>query len=52
MKSFDISKNFKTDYSGETVLIIKVEHRLNKDRWKDRFLLFHKETATYKKHSN
>lgn len=44
---FKITKEFKRDKNNE-VLIIKIEQTLNKNQWKNRYLLFNSETATYK----
>ena len=46
--SYEVWKQFKKD-NGNDVLIIRIEHNLNKDKWKNRLLLFNSETATYKK---
>lgn len=47
MKNFTVKKSFVID-GGYDVLTIYIEHKLNKDQWKNRFLLFDSETATYK----
>lgn len=47
MKNFTIRKSFVKDGEHD-VLTILIEHNLNKDQWKNRFLLFDSETATYK----
>ena len=46
--SYEVWKQFTKD-NGNDVLIIRIEHNLNKDKWKNRLLLFNSETATYKK---
>ena len=46
--TYEVWKQFKKD-NGNDVLIIRIEHNLNKDKWKNRLLLFNSETATYKK---
>lgn len=46
--SYKVWKQFTKD-NGNDVLIIRIEHDLNKDKWKNRLLLFNSETATYKK---
>lgn len=47
MKDFIIQKYFINDGDDE-VLIIKIEQVLKKNQWKNRYLLFNSETATYK----
>lgn len=47
MKDFTIQKYFIND-GGDEVLIIKIEQVLKKNQWKNRYLLFNSETATYK----
>lgn len=47
MKDFTIQKYFINDGDDE-VLIIKIEQVLKKNQWKNRYLLFNSETATYK----
>lgn len=47
MKDFTIEKYFINDGDDE-VLIIKIEQVLKKNQWKNRYLLFNSETATYK----
>lgn len=47
MKNFTVRKSFVKDGEHD-VLTILIEHKLNKDQWKNRFLLFDSETATYK----
>lgn len=47
MKEFEIFKNFVND-GDDTVLVIRIEQKLNKNKWKNRYLLFNSETATYK----
>lgn len=46
--TYEVWKQFTKD-NGNDVLIIRIEHVLNKDKWKNRLLLFNSETATYKK---
>lgn len=46
--TYEVWKQFTKD-DGNDVLIIRIEHNLNKDKWKNRLLLFNSETATYKK---
>lgn len=46
--TYEVWKQFTKD-NGNDVLIIRIEHHLNKDKWKNRLLLFNSETATYKK---
>lgn len=46
--TYEVWKQFTKD-NGNDVLIIRIEHALNKDKWKNRLLLFNSETATYKK---
>lgn len=47
MKEFEIFKNFVND-GDDTVLVIRIEQKLNKNKWKNRYLLFNSETATFK----
>lgn len=49
MKSYNITKRFTTDKYGNEVLIIKIEHVLFKDKYKDRYLLFNSENSVFKK---
>lgn len=49
MKNCTITKRFTKDINGDDVLTVKIEHALYKDRPNDRYLLFHKESTTYKK---
>lgn len=48
--NFKIYKKFVVDNQNIKYLSIRVEHNLNKDKWRDRYLLFDETTATFKKH--
>lgn len=49
-KNFVVTKNFTEDYDGTKVLVIYIEHVKKHERYKDRFLLFNEDTATYRSH--
>lgn len=47
-KYFRIIKMFSTDLNEE-VLTIRTEHFLNKDAWKDRYMIFKSNTQAFKR---
>lgn len=52
MKNFSITKKFTKDFKGNKVLVITIDQKLNKNKWKNRYLLFNEETAAYKYNLN
>lgn len=52
MKKFFITKEIKKDALNNNVLVIKIEQLKYQDKWKNRYLLFNCESATYKYNCN